>query len=238
MKEGKIDYAPIIQKRVRELAYEKGMDLEDLIEKCNLKEDTIRNIWYGRSHDPNVSTMLELSITLEVSINCLVGKCLYSPEERALFNNYRKCGIHGRAIIDTIARYEAGAMKEERERAENRLIPCIVPHGEIRSGIIYELCDTIQIETNVQFADIALQITTNDLAPQYCKDDILFFQNRFPRSGEKAAFFIGEKVFLREYIEENKSYILKCLHNQGNDIVLKRMDEADYLGTLIGVKRG
>lgn len=238
MKEGKIDYGPIIQKRVREIAISKGMDLEDLIDKCNLKEDTIRNIWYGRSHDPNVSTMIELSLTLETSINCLVGKCQHTPEERAILDNYRKCGKHGRSILEMLARYEACAMKEERERKENRPIPCIVPHGDIRGGIIYELCDTEQIETNIPDADIAIQITNNDLAPKYCKNDILFFQNRFPMNGEKAAFYKGERIYIREFIEEKRTYILKCLHNQGKDIILKRMDEIDYMGTLIGVKRG
>ena len=238
MKEGKIDYAPIIQKRVREIAFAKGMDLEDLIEECQLKEDTIRNIWYGRSHDPNLSTMAALSETLNTSINCLIGKCQHTPQERAVLNNYRKCGTHGRAIVDMITRYEAGAMKEERERIGNRPIPCVIPQGDIRNGIIYELCDTKQIETNNPDADAAIEITNNDLAPMYCKDDILLFQNRFPKNGEKAAFYIGEKVFIREYIEENRTYILKCLHNHGKDIVVKRMDEVDYMGTLIGVKRG
>ena len=238
MKEGKIDYAPIIQKRVREIAFAKGMDLEDLIEACPLKEDTIRNIWYGRSHDPNLSTMAALSETLNTSINCLIGKCQHTPQERAVLNNFRKCGTHGRSIIDMISRYEASAILEERERKENRLIPCIIPHGDIRAGIIYELCDTNQIETNIPDADVALQITNNDLAPQYCKDDILFFQNRFPKHSEKAAFYIGEKIFIREFIEENRTYILKSLHKQGKDIVVKRMDEVDYMGTLIGVKRG
>lgn len=80
-------------------------------------------------------------------------------------------------------------------------------------------------------------MTTNDLAPAYCKGDILLFENRFPQNGEIGAFFRDGKVFIRKFCEEGNSYRLKCLHKQDVDIVLKRMDEVDYIGTCIDVVR-
>jgi len=40
-----------------------------------------------------------------------------------------------------------------------------------------------------------------------------------------------------KFMEENDYYRLKCLHNQGADIVLRRMDEVQYVGTCCGVVR-
>jgi SOS-response transcriptional repressor LexA len=103
--------------------------------------------------------------------------------------------------------------------------------------MVYDLCDTIEIDTNSHDAYIAIQMTNNDFAPVYCKGDIILFENRFPQHAEYAAFLIADRIYLRKYLEEGKTYRLQCLHKHGEDIVLKRMDEADYIGTIIGVVR-
>ena len=78
---------------------------------------------------------------------------------------------------------------------------------------------------------------SNDLVPAYCKDDVILIEDRFPRSGEYAAFFKDNRAYIRKYIEEDGKYRLKCLHKMGEDIVLKRMDQIEYIGTCIDVIR-
>jgi SOS-response transcriptional repressor LexA len=136
-----------------------------------------------------------------------------------------------------IAKYEAGAIKNDREGLDQHTIPCIVPHGEIRKGIIYDLCETVEIKTSIKKAFIAVEMTDNDLAPVYCKGDIILFEDRFPESGEVAAFFNADRAYIRKFIEENGQYRLKSLFPQGEDIILKRMDCSKYIGTCVGVIR-
>lgn len=223
--------------RLRQLTNEKGWSLQQLAEISDLPLETVRNIYYGKTPDPKISTVMKLAKSFNLTVNCLMGQCSHTPQERAILINYRNCGKHGKAIIELISRYEASAMKKEREQEERHMIPCIIPEGTVSHGIIYDMCETVEIETNVKEAYIAIRMVTNDLAPTYCKGDILLFENRFPKHGEKAAFYKGDRIYIRRYLEEPNQYCLKCLHNCDVDIILKRMDEVDYIGTCIDVVR-
>ena len=223
--------------RVRQLTHEKGWSLQHLADISDLPLETVRNIYYGKTPDPKVSTVMKLAKSFNMTVNCLMGQCSHTPQERAILINYRKCGNHGKSIIELIAKYEASAMKNDRETKDKHMIPCIIPQGSMCKGIVYDMCETVEIETTVKEAYIAIRMISNDLAPTYCKGDTLLFENRFPEVGEKAAFYIGDRVYIRKYLEEDHQYRLKCLHSQDTDIILKRMDEVDYIGTCIDVVR-
>lgn len=229
----------IIQKRFREMLIMKGWTYADFIKKNDLQEweDSIDNVYYGRSKDPRVSTLSVIADALGCGINCLLGKCPHTPQEKAILRNYRECGKHGKSIIELVARYEAGSAKADRDSLEKHKIPCLVPNGDVHRGIIYDTCETIELETSAPEAYVAIKMTNNDLAPKYCKDDVILFENRFPGNGEYAAFFSKDRVYIRKFIEEGGSYRLKCLHNHGEDLILKRMDEVQYIGTCAGVIR-
>lgn len=223
--------------RLRQLTNEKGWSLQQLAEISDLPLETVRNIYYGKTPDPKISTVMKLANSFNLTVNCLMGQCSHTPQERTILINYRNCGKHGKSIIELIAKYEASAMKREREREGCHMIPCVIPQGSVSHGIVYELCETIEIETDIKDAYIAIRMVSNDLAPTYCKGDVLLFENRFPQPGEKAAFYANGKIYIRKYLEEDNQYRLKCLHNCDVDIVLKRMDEVDYVGTCIDVIR-
>jgi len=223
--------------RLRQLTNEKGWSLQQLAEISDLPLETVRNIYYGKTPDPKISTVMKLAKSFNLTVNCLMGQCSHTPQERAILINYRNCGKHGKSIIELIAKYEASAMKKEREKDGRHMIPCIVPEGTVSHGIIYDMCETVEIETDVKEAYIAIRMVSNDLAPTYCKGDILLFENRFPKHGEKAAFYNGDRIYIRRYLEEENQYCLKCLHNCDVDIILKRMDEIDYIGTCVDVVR-
>ena len=227
----------MIRERIATLLNENGWTLSELSKRSGLSIDTIKNITSGKITDPRLTTLVALSDAFNISINCLIGKCPHTPAEKAILRNYRSCGKHGKAIIELIARYEAGATKEYRESLDKHTIPCLVPHGDIRKGIIYDTCETIDYITSNNEAYIGITMTNNDLAPKFCKDDVILFENRFPVDGEYAAFLRGDRVYIRKFIEEDGHYRLKCLHNQGEDIVLKRMDEVQYIGACAGVDR-
>ena len=227
----------MISERMKKEMHARNLSIQDFAELCDLPVDTIKNIYYGKSNDTKLSTAVKIADALQLSVSCLMGRCPNSPAERAIIERYRKCGKHGKAIIELIAKYEAIAVKADREGLRKHKIPCITPTSDIRKGIIYDLCETIEIETSVYEAYVAIQMNNNDLAPTYCKDDIILFENRFPSNKEYAAFMREDRIYIRKFIEENGCYRLKCLHSQGEDIVLKRMNEIEYIGTVIGIIR-
>lgn len=227
----------ILSKRLQDILIELKWTKEMLAEKSGLPFETVKNIYYGRTPDPKVSTVMAIAEATGYSMNCLMGKCSHTPAEKILLRNYRSCGVHGKGIIELVAKYESSSVKTERECPNKHSIPCIMPHGDMYKGIFYDACETIEIETSIPEAYIAIQIINNDFAPKYCKDDIVLFENRFPKHDEIASFLRGDRVYIRRFMEEPGQYRLKCLHKRDDDIVVKRLDELEYIGTCCGVIR-
>lgn len=231
-----------LRKRILDILNSKGWSIQyfaDLVEEQyeDISSDTVKNICRGKTVDPRVSTVLAMSKVLGHSVNCLMGDCVHSKEERDILNYYKQCGKHGRSIIGYVAKYEAVSAKSEREGFDKHKIPCLVPQGNIREGIIYDKCESTEIYTTEPKAFTAIQITSNDLAPIYCEGDIILIEDRFPNEKENAGFLQGDRAYIRQYIKEDGQYRLRCLHGHGKDIIVRRMDEIDYIGTCIGVVR-
>lgn len=227
----------ILSKRVQEILIELGWSKETLAEKSGLPYETIKNIYYGRTADPKISTVMAISEATGYAINCLMGKCQHSPQEKAILRNYRACGIHGKSIIELVAKQEANRSKAERESLDRHSIPCLIPSGDIHQGISYDDSVIEEIFTSDNDAYVAIKMNNNDLTPKYCKGDIILIANRFPRNNEYGVFYKNSKAYIRQYIEEDNQYRLKCIHGYADDMVLKRMDEIDYIGTCCGVIR-
>ncbi len=223
--------------RLREILAVRGISKDELAEMCNLPVETIRNIYYGKTPDPKTSTVLKISKALNITVNCLMGECSHSSEERTLLQYFRACGHHGKNVLLLSAKYESLLAKDEREAKGKHSVPCLVPHGDIRQGIVYDTCEVVDIYTYVEEADVGIRMTNNDLVPLYCKGDVILISNRFPANKEYGVFYQNGRAYIRQYIEEENQYRLKCLHNQAKDMVFKRMDEIEYVGTCCGVLR-
>ncbi len=227
----------MLRQRFITLLAEKNWSLEYFSEVSGVPLETAKNIKLGKTTNPRLDTLEKTADAFGISINCLIGKCPHTPEEKALLRNYRICGQHGKSIIQFVSKYEATSAKNERDANGKHKIPCLIPQGDIRKGIVYDACETVEIETAVQEAFVSIKMPNNDLAPMYCKDDIILLENRFPSNGEYAAFYKTDRAYIRKFLEEDGKYRLKCLHSQGEDIVLRRMDEIEYIGTCCGVIR-
>lgn len=223
--------------RIRELTAEKGLSKEMLAEKCDLPLETVRNIWYGKTPDPKVSTLLKIANVLEIGVNCLMGQCEHTPEERALLNRFRQCGKHGRSLIMLTAKYEALTAKQDREATDRHKIPCLIPTQDVYKGVIYDECEMIEIWTTVTEAYTALKMPDNNFVPIFCAGDIILFENRFPKHGEYGMFYIDKRAYVRKFLEENGQYRLQSLHSTANDIVIKDLKNVEYIGTFCGVVR-
>lgn len=226
-----------LTKRLRELMRERGWGIDDVATASGQSYETIRNLYYGKTANPRIETLLKVADVFGISVNCLMGKCQHTPEERALLQYYRSSGNHGKALILLTAKYEALTAKEEREGKDRHSIPCLTPKGNIRDGIIYDEATTEEMHTTNLEAYVGIKMTTNDLVPAYCKGDVILIANRFPRHNEYGVFYKNGRAYIRQYLEEDGQYRLKCLHNYAEDIICKRMDEIDYIGTCCGVIR-
>lgn len=227
----------MLGERLRNILAVRGISKEELAEMCELPVETIRNIYYGKTPDPKTSTVMKISKALNITVNCLLGECSHSSEERALLQFFRSCGNHGKSVILLSAKFEALLARDEREAAGRHSVPCLIPQGDIHQGIVYDKCEVVDIFTSKEEAYVAIKMSNNDLVPAYCKGDILLIANRFPSNNEYGVFYKDGRAYIRQYVEEEKQYRLKCLHNQGKDMVFKRMDEIEYVGTCCGVVR-
>lgn len=227
----------MLSERLRELMAVNKITKEELAEKCDLPLETIRNIYYGKTNDPKVSTVMRIAKVFNLSVNCLMGQCQHTPDERALLQYYRGCGHHGKSLVRISAKYECLTAKDEREAIGSHTVPCLFPEGDIYHGIEYDTCRTEDIWTTNNEADVAIYMTNNCLMPVYCKGDTILIADRFPRDNEYGVFYYKGKAYIRQYIERDGEYVLKCLHKYDKDMVFKRMDEIEYLGTCIGVIR-
>lgn len=227
----------MIRERIATLLNERGWTIAELSKQSGLSIDTIKNITSGKITDPRLSTLEALSNAFNLSINCLIGKCPHTPKEKILLREYRECGKHGKSIIDLVARYEAGAIKSERNTKEKHPIPCVKPNGDIHRGILWDSSKTENEYTTNLEAYIGVQMPNDDFAPLYCEGDIVLFEDRIPRNGEIAAILIKDRAYIRKVVKEKEGYKFKCLHNYGEDIYIKRMDEITFIGTVNGIIR-
>ena len=198
--------------------------------------ETVRNIYYDRVKDHKLATVEKLAEYYNLGINCMIGKCNHTKEERDLLQYFRLCGPNGKSLILLTAKFEGINARADRE-GENHEIPCLVPTHDIRHGIIYEQCGVEYVWTSVKEAYTGIIMPNNDLIPKYCKDDLILIENRFPSPGEYGVFYQGKRAYIRQYLENNGQYILKCLHGYAEDIILTRLDSIEYVGTCIGVMR-
>ena len=202
----------MISERLKELLRINNMTKEELAEKCDLPLETIRNIYYGKTTDPKVSTVMKIAKVFNLSVNCLMGECQHTSQERALLQYFRACGHHGKNVVLISAKYEAMTAKAEREAVGGHTIPCLFPEGDIYHGIDYDGCRTEDIYTTDDTADVAIHMTNNCLMPIYCKGDTILITHRFPRENEYGVFYYNKKAYIRQYVERDGEYVLKCLH--------------------------
>lgn len=227
----------MISDNLRNIMQLKDISLNQLAEEADIPLETLRNIYYGKVKDTKLSTILKLSKSLNVSVDWLAGNDQLTKKEREIITNYRTCGVHGKNLIELVAKFESTAAFRERTKEGKHVIPKMVPIGHVTDGILYNSCNTLEMETSVDIAYLGIEVTTNNFAPAYCKDDVILLENRFPEEGERAVFFDGLKAYFRLYEREGKKYRLKCLNGRGQDMLLSRMDEVECIGTCIGVVR-
>ena len=228
----------MLSEQLKQILSEKKITWQDCAELADIPFETMRNLYYGKVKDPKISTLLNLSHALHLSVNRLMGESVSTKEEELLMN-YRKCGIHGKSILQQVAKYEANTALHEREAPGRHSIPCIIPDTLAHDGAKYGTGETKEVYTSEPEAFMALYVPNNNWVPRFCKHDIILLKDKFPKHGEEALFTYKGKIYYRKYIEGDREYILRCVNGKHKDLVFKRMDSDSLvcIGTSIGIVR-
>lgn len=227
----------MIQNELVYLLEKNGMTYPELAEKAGIPLETMRNLYYGKVKDPKVSTLLAISRVLNITVNRLMGERIYSKQEERLIMNYRRCGSHGKSMVMLTADYEAELARHERTADNKYTIPCIVPLEPVHDGLSYSSSEMVDISTDNPCAYIAIEITSNEFTPVFCKGDRILIEDRWPSNGESAVFFLNNMVYCRKFREHDSGYTLESLNRHGQDFEYKRMDKVKCIGTCVGVVR-
>ena len=228
----------MLSKRLKEILSEKKISLEYYSQMSNVPIETLRNIYYGRTSNPNIKTVMDMAEALDMTINSLLGvENISNHEEQQLINYYRSCGKHGKDIIMNMAKYEAALSGKEKESSKKYKVICLKAKGDLFPGLLYDPEAPYEIFTDKKEAYLAFETSVNDAAPTYCKGDIIFFENRFPSSGEHGLFLKDELAMIRIFFEEKDGYYLRPIHKIGNELYLKKFDYIQCLGTYCGMIR-
>ena len=228
----------MLSKRLKEILCDKKISLEYYSQMSGVPIETLRNIYYGRTSNPNIKTVMAMAEALDMTINSLLGvENANNNEERKLLNYYRNCGSHGKNIIINIAKYESDLSLAEQEGLRQHKIICLKSTDNIFRGLLYDPENPYEIYTNKKEAYMAFETAVNDDAPTYCKGDILLLENRFPISGEHAVFIKDEKIFVKVFLEKKEGYCLKPIHRLGSELHFRKFDNIECLGTCCGLIR-
>lgn len=227
----------MLSEQLKKICLKRNLSIQQLAEMSDVPIETMKNIYYGRVKDPKVSTVLNISQALNVSVNYLMGAKMFTEDEKKLRDNYRKCGNHGKSVLQLVARYEAAMAKKERGTFDKYRVPCFVPVGYVYQGAKYSTCDIMDVYTDDAKAFMAVEMVNNCFAPMYCKGDKILIEDRYPSNGEMGLFMQNDTMYCRQYIEKDGMYILRCPTGHGEDFVYKRMDKISCMGTCIGVIR-
>lgn len=228
----------MLSKRLKEILNEKKISLEYYSQMSGVPMETLRNIYYGRTSNPNIKTVMAMAEALDMTINSLLGvENSSNNEERKLINYYRSCGKHGRNVIINIAKYEADMSTRDREGVHQHKIICLKAEEDIFRGTLYDTQNPYEIYTNKKEAYMAFETQVNDAAPTYGKGDIILLENRFPRTGEHGVFLKDDTIFIKIFQEKSEGYCLKPIHRIGSEIHFKKFDNIECLGTCCGLIR-
>ena len=223
----------MLSKRMKEILNDKKITLEFFSQMSGVPMETLRNIYYGRTSNPNIKTIMAIAEALDMTINDFLGvESSTNKDEKILLNYFRRCGRHGKSIILNMAKIEADSYKE---KISHYKIPCISAVDNVFHNHLYDINNVLRIETDNKEAYLAFKTNVNDAAPTYCKGDIILLANRFPDKGEHALFLKDGKAFLSIFHEEKDGYRLKRIHEIGEEYFMRRLEDVECLGTLCGI---
>lgn len=224
-----------IKEKLIEILDNRNMSLVDLAHKSHLPFESIKNLYYGKTKNPRLETIIAIAEALDISVDLLIGRKNYAIDEINFLKKYRNCSYHGKCFVQAILDCEERYTKFENLQPHEHIITCIEPTGYIEKGVLWDSCTISTTTTYHANASFAFIVPTHIYTPTYNKNDVLFIEYRFPDEGENALFYKENKLYLRKFKfdEKNKIYTLKSLSLKMEDLIEKNLNDYTVLGTVI-----
>lgn len=250
----------IIKERLVSVLHNRDWSVSDLADKCDIPLDTLKNVYYGRSDNPKLETLIAIADALDVSIDFLVGRTNYAKDEMEILKNYRKSSSHGKQFILSMSKFESKYTEFENTQknikeidcycpqvseeniGDNKIkyyIPCLEPTGLFKDGVLYDTSIKTRISTHLNNVFMAVKIPNDSLADTYYKGDIVLLEQRRPNVGEIAIYHKDNYIYIRQYGRDENRHILHSLNINNKDIILTNAEMQQYkvVGTCIYIHR-
>lgn len=231
----------VISEKIIALLNAENKKLIDFYNSCDVATTTLKKIIYKKVKSQNVSvgTLLKIAKSLGVSPGYLTGTIEYSQDLKVLLTNYLNSSNHGKAFIQEMAKHEAKLTEFENSQEYTRKIMCIEPTGDFQNGILWDTCKIDYVTTYLPEVCFAFRIPSHAFATAYSIGDELLLEHRFPKVGENAIFYKGNRVYVRRfnYISKTKTYILEAITINAKTITTQKITDYDLIGTIISPKR-
>lgn len=233
-----------LSQQLKNVMKKSNITIAALADQSGISEDTIKAIRTGRIKSPGIDILVKLADVFECSIDELIGRDSIQFEEKQLIMRYRALSSHSQNVVLNIIRMERCIQNSWTINERNCRIPCITPTESCTDGFNYDTIHLDFIEVLVregQNAAFAYRIGEHDyqLAPSYFPNDILLFENRFPRNNEIGLFVHESYAYVRRFCEESDQTLeLRPLEDStGQSFSMKLLDQFKCLGTFVGLSR-
>lgn len=231
----------IIKEQLFKILKNKHLTIAELAEKSGLPLDTVKSIYYGRTNNPKLETLIAIADALEISIDFLIGRKYQSEEKLKLLYNYDACPPSDKILVQEFAQRGKNHALFANEQKHQYIVSCIIPTGYFsRNGMLWDSAVIEDEQTFYDNVDFAVKLPTNSYVPVYDNNETLYIEHRMPVNEDEAVIlYKNDKFFIRriKYNHETKSYLLKALTHGQDDILEKSLKEYHVLGTILSPER-
>ncbi len=217
---------------------EQKITLSALAVLADLSEDTLRSIIYGKSQDIKLSTMVKIADVLHCTLDNLVGRSLYSPEQENFIERIQHISNHSFHTLQTVLDMEEQLSIKYTGTGKN-IIQVLTPSGNLKDGHFYNSSSYDPFDISgfpkiiQQSVDFGLRITSDDFEPIYYMNDILLMSKQhLPEFHDIVLYLdINKRLYIRQYMETG----LSPINHFGERIPSHKLMDYTPLGVVVTV---
>lgn len=217
---------------------EQKITLSSLAIQADLSEDTLRSIIYGKSQDIKLSTMVKIADVLNCTLDNLIGRSIYSPEQQDFIDRMQNISNHSFQTLKAVLAVEESVNLTNTDSGK-KIIQVLTPLSNMKDGHLYNSAsyDSFDIsgypKALQQSVDFGLRITTNDFEPIYYLNDILLISRRHLPEYHDIVLYMdkSKRMYIRQYLETG----LLPINRFGESIPYYKKDDYRPLGVIVTV---
>lgn len=229
----------MIREKLLELMEHRQMSLPELAEKSGLSIDTVKNIIYGRTTDPKLSTIIPICDALNCSLDYILGR-----SEVAL-QQVRDYPEHSKQLLRTVINLEFHLQNESSKYGE-QVRPVFYPASFANDHMNFDSCHLGYIDVSDFLKNYSGEITCgvliegNELSPIYYSGDCLMVDcSRHPKVGDIGIWHKDQILHVSKYIlDERGNGLLTSIFRSGFFYPPISDRNYEFFGIIAGVYRG